>query len=51
MRVFIKILESILAISFGLLFAALLIPFSIIGLLFCVPISLVEDIWTFQDDR
>ena len=45
LRVFINILETIVAIPLGLVGAICMTPFVIIGLLVFIPISIIEDIW------
>ena len=46
LRVFINILETIVAVPFGIIGAILLTPLVILGLLVFIPISIIEDIWT-----
>ena len=46
LRIFINILETIVAIPLGLAGAICMAPFVILGLLICLPISIISDIWT-----
>lgn len=45
LKIFINILETIIAVPLCIVGAILLTPFVIIGLLIALPIYVVEDIW------
>ena len=46
LRIFVNILETIVAVPLGIIGAILLSPFVILGLIICIPVSIVGDIWT-----
>lgn len=45
LRIFINILETIVAVPLGIVGAILLTPFVLICLLVGLPITIIEDIW------
>ena len=45
LKIFINILETIIAVPLCIVGAILLTPFVLIGLLIALPIYVVEDIW------
>ena len=45
LKIFIRILETIIALPLAIAGAVCLIPFTILGLLIAVPTAIVEDIW------
>ena len=46
LRIFLNTIYTILGIPLGIAGAICLIPFVVFGLIICLPISIVEDIWT-----
>lgn len=46
LEIFLNIIYTILGIPLGIVGAVCLIPFVVFGLIICLPISIVEDIWT-----
>lgn len=48
LKIFVKILETIVVIPCGIAGAILLTPFVILGLIFAIPACILEDIWEVE---